>query len=244
MQKVNILGVNVHCARLDEILDIVYKWCMGDKKRSIFYANAHCLNTAAEDDIYFQILDQADLVYPDGISIVLGSWILEGCRLKKMTGADWIHEFCSLALKKDLKIYILAGKPGVADAAVTKLFNLYPDLKILGLSDGYFSQKPSSQVIEEINELNPHVLFVGMGTPIQEKWIFESRDKINIPICWAVGALFDYLADVESRVPGWMYTAGLEWLWRLMVDPTGKWKRYIIGNPIFAYRILRQKIEK
>jgi len=241
MQTVNILGVDIQCANLENILITVYKWSLGDKRRSVFYVNAHCFNTAAIDNLYFQILTEADLVYPDGISVVWSSRFLGGCRLTKMTGADWIQDFCKYASSKEIKIYILGGKPGIAEKAVKNLLAIYPNLQILGFSDGYFIDKSNEQIINEINELRPQVLFVGMGTPIQEKWIFEMRNKINVPVCWAVGALFDYLADVESRVPKWMYSTGLEWLWRLIVDPAGKWKRYIIGNPLFAYRILRQK---
>jgi N-acetylglucosaminyldiphosphoundecaprenol N-acetyl-beta-D-mannosaminyltransferase len=241
MQTVNILGVDIHCANLENILDTVFEWSQGEIKRSVFYVNAHCFNTAAIDNLYSQILTEADLVYPDGISVVWSSKFLGGCPLTKMTGADWIQDFCEFASSKKIKIYILGGKPGIADQAVKNLRTRYPKINILGFSDGYFIDKSNEQTITEINELGPHVLFVGMGTPIQEKWIFEMRNKINVPVCWAVGALFDYLADVESRVPEWMYSSGLEWLWRLMVDPAGKWKRYIIGNPLFAYRILRQK---
>ena len=244
MDTVNILGVEIHCAELEDILDTVYKWSQGEIKRSIFYTNAHCINTAVVDDTYFRILNEADIVYPDGISVVWSSKFLGGCRLKKMTGADWIHYFCKFAEKKKLKIYILGGKPGVAEEAAGNLRSQYENLLLCGFSDGFFVEKTNDQIINEINEKKPHVLFVGMGTPIQEKWIYESRNRIHIPVCWGVGALFDYLAEVESRVPGWMYSAGLEWFWRLVVDPAGKWKRYIIGNPLFAYRILKQKLTR
>jgi N-acetylglucosaminyldiphosphoundecaprenol N-acetyl-beta-D-mannosaminyltransferase len=241
MQTVKILGVDIHCANLEDILDTVYEWSQEGEKYSVLYVNAHCFNIAANDNSYFQILTEADLVYPDGISVVWSSKFLGGCPLIKMTGADWIQDFCEFASSKSIRIYVLGGKPGIGERAVENLRTRYPNIIISGFTDGYFINKSNDQTINEINELEPHVLFVGMGTPIQEKWIFEMRNKIDVPVCWAVGALFDYLAGVESRVPGWMYSSGFEWLWRLMVDPAGKWKRYIIGNPLFAYRIFRQK---
>ena len=82
-----------------------------------------------------------------------------------------------------------------------------------------------------------------MGTPLQEKWLAAHRHQINAPVCWAVGALFDYVAGEEAPVPDWLDRINLEWLWRLLVNPLDKWKRYLIGNPIFLLRILRQKLQ-
>jgi N-acetylglucosaminyldiphosphoundecaprenol N-acetyl-beta-D-mannosaminyltransferase len=99
-------------------------------------------------------------------------------------------------------------------------------------------------VLQEISDLAPHVLFVGLGTPCQEKWIEEKLPGLAVPVIWAVGAMFDFVAGVEPRVPTWMNALGLEWFWRFLMDPIGKWRRYLIGNPLFIYRILRQKWSK
>jgi N-acetylglucosaminyldiphosphoundecaprenol N-acetyl-beta-D-mannosaminyltransferase len=89
--------------------------------------------------------------------------------------------------------------------------------------------------------MKPDVTFVGMGIPDQEKWIDRQREYIPSSVCWGVGALFDYVAGVELPVPNWMNHLALEWLWRLLIDPGGKWKRYLLGNPVFAFRVFRQK---
>jgi len=185
---------------------------------------------------YLKILQSMDLVYPDGISIVWGSRLLGGCKLKKMTGADWIFNFCQLAERSGISIYIIAGKPGVAKHACKSLINKYPKLKICGIRDGYYSEISEDDLIDEINNVSPDVVFVGMGVPIQEEWIDSHRAEISAPVCWGVGALFDYVAGIEPRVPPWMNKLGLEWLWRLIVDPLGKWKRYLIGNLSFISR--------
>lgn len=238
---VEILNVRVACLDFAGILGQVQEWLAGVERRTILYANAHSLNYACEDANLWSALSRADLVYADGVSIVWASRILGGCRLVKMTGADWIWPFCDWAQDQAVSIYILAGKPGISEKAGKVLLQRYPQLKINGCADGFFQQKSQAEVIREINRLGPQVLLVGMGTPQQEQWLEANRRALEVPLCWAVGALFDYIAGDERRVPAWMYALGLEWLWRLGVDPRGKWRRYLLGNPLFTARVLIQR---
>jgi N-acetylglucosaminyldiphosphoundecaprenol N-acetyl-beta-D-mannosaminyltransferase len=235
--------VRVACLDFKGILDQVQDWLPEKKRRTILYANAHCLNTACEDGQLRSALNQADLVYADGISVVWASRTLGGCRLVKMTGADWIWPFCAWAQEQGVSLYILGGRPEVGPRAQNLLLARYPDLKILGCADGFFQEKSEAEVIQEINTLRPQVLFIGMGTPNQEKWLAAQRSALDVPLCWAVGALFDYVAGDEQRVPAWLYRLGLEWLWRLWVNPHGKWRRYILGNPLFVVRVLKQRFQ-
>ncbi len=239
---VNILGVKVACLDLPELLTIALAWSLEQTRRTIYYANAHCLNLAVDDFDYRQMLNRADIVYADGISMVWSSWFLRGCRLHKMTGADWINDFCALAEQNGLRLYILAGQRNVASLAKDNLLVRYPGIKIVGAVDGLFEEKSLTEVLEDIAQSNPHVVMVGLGTPLQEKWIAKHREQIAAPICWAVGALFDYVAEVEARAPTLMIRLGLEWAWRLLINPRIKWRRYVIGNPLFAYRVVCQRL--
>jgi N-acetylglucosaminyldiphosphoundecaprenol N-acetyl-beta-D-mannosaminyltransferase len=242
----NILDVKVACINREQLLFMVDEWVNQELRKTILYTNAHCMNVASQDASYREILNQADLVYADGISLVWSSRILGSCRIEKITGADWIDDFCSLAQGHALRIFILAGKPGIAQLAVKKLMLTYPGLHIVGFCDGFSPENRLGEatLIAEINQVKPHVVFVGMGVPRQEKWLAAQRDKIDAPVCWAVGALFDYVAGVEPRAPKWLTSIGMEWFWRLMIDPKGKWRRYLIGNPLFIYRILCQKLAR
>jgi N-acetylglucosaminyldiphosphoundecaprenol N-acetyl-beta-D-mannosaminyltransferase len=239
---VNILGVKVNCDDKQSILNKAVEWAGENTPRTITYVNAHCINLSFQNREYLDVINQADLVYSDGISVVWASQILGGCPLDKVTGREWIFDLCELAIANNLRIYILAGAPSIANRAGVNLRNRWPALKIVGTSDGYFLEKTNDQILEEINSTKPHVLLVGMGSPQQEFWISKHRNIISAPICWSVGALFDYVAGVEPSVPSWMNKLALEWMWRLFIDPKGKWKRYIIGNPSFAARVLHQKL--
>jgi N-acetylglucosaminyldiphosphoundecaprenol N-acetyl-beta-D-mannosaminyltransferase len=200
------------------------------------------MNVASRDAIYHTILNRGDLVYPDGIGVVWSGWFLARGRMQKSTGADWIEQFCQLAARHGWRIAIIAGRPGIAHRARERLIERHPELAIVGAYDGFFHEKSQRDVLRELAQTSPHVLFVGMGTPVQEKWIAAYRNALPVRICWATGALFDYVAGVEPRVPTWMNMLALEWLWRLLVDPMGKWQRYIVGNPLFITRVLLQKL--
>ncbi len=240
--RVNILGIDVECIEKEELLSLVCNWAKGNGTHFITYVNAHCLNVAKNLASYQKALKMANIIYSDGISVVWAGRFLHGCRLHKITGREWIYDFCHMAAYQKISIYILAGAPGVAKSASLALQSRFPGLKVAGTNDGYFLEKSENIVIEEILQSKPNVLFVGMGIPKQELWISSHMEELQVPVYWAVGALFDYVAGIEPPVPPWMNKLALEWLWRLMIDPTGKWKRYIFGNPYFIFRVIAQKI--
>lgn len=244
METVDVLGVQVACVNTEQILEMVATWLNEEQQRTIFYVNAHCLNVASRDAVYRTILNRGDLVYPDGIGVVWAGWFLSQGRMQKSTGADWIDQFCHLAARQGWRIAILAGRPGIARRACEGLTERHPQLAIVGVYDGFFIEQSERDVFHDIVRTAPHLLFVGMGSPTQEKWTAAYRDLLPVRICWATGALFDYVAGVEPRVPAWMNMLALEWLWRLLVDPRGKWRRYLIGNPLFIARVLLQKLRQ
>jgi len=235
--------VRVSCATRADVLRIPLEWASQPQRRTILYVNAHCLNLAAADGAYRAILNAADLVYSDGISVVWAARWLGGCQLEKVTGRDWIHDFSALAARNGVRLYVLAGSAGCAATACRNLEQRYPDLQITGFHHGYFEEAETPDLLAEINRAAPDVLLVGMGTPRQEKWLAKHRECIQAPVCWAVGALFDYVAGDEPPVPAWLNRLNLEWLWRLLIDPSGKWRRYLLGNPLFVARLLQRKLE-
>ncbi len=239
---VNVLGVDIACVEKKQLLATVTQWIEQDRPASLSYVNAHCLNTAQRDPAYCAILNKLDLVYADGVGVTLASRLLGGYTLTKITGADWIGDFCQLAERGHWRTYILAGKPGVARQAAANLLHKYPALEIVGARDGYFAELPEDETIADIVQKKPDILFVGMGVPQQEKWIDANGIHFPRTVCWSVGALFDYVAGIEPRCPLWLRNLALEWFWRLLVNPRGKWARYILGNPLFVYRLLRQKM--
>jgi N-acetylglucosaminyldiphosphoundecaprenol N-acetyl-beta-D-mannosaminyltransferase len=239
--SVDILGVRVHELSKDDLLAQAARWCEQSQPRIITYANAHCINLAQELPHYRAALNASDLVYSDGIGVVWAARWLTATRLEKITGRNWIADLCNLAVERHLRLYLLGGQLGVAAQAGEKLRTRFPGLDIAAARDGFFTGTSETDVLAEISEMRPHLVLVGMGTPRQELWLAANRAQVKAPVCWAVGALFDLVADIEPAVPPWMNNLGLEWLWRMLADPRGKWRRYLFGNPLFLLRVARKR---
>jgi N-acetylglucosaminyldiphosphoundecaprenol N-acetyl-beta-D-mannosaminyltransferase len=160
-----------------------------------------------------------------------------------MTGADWIESLCAACAEQGTMLYFLGSQPGVAARAAELLQAHHTGLRVTGTHHGYLADPAvSSAAIAAVNSARPHILLVGMGTPMQEKWIATHRSQLEVPVTWAVGALFDFVAGVQPRGPRWMLDHGLEWLCRLVADPQRLWKRYIVGNPLFLWRVFKQRL--
>jgi N-acetylglucosaminyldiphosphoundecaprenol N-acetyl-beta-D-mannosaminyltransferase len=237
----HILGVRVDCLDQAGLLAACEARLDGGGQAWFGYTNAHSHNTAYEHAAFRATLNAFDIVYADGVGAVLASLLRRGCRLRKLTGADWLDALCARLARRGARIYLLAGQRGVAARAGAALAARFPGLVVAGTADGFFAEKSEAQVRAEIAACAPDVLFVGMGTPRQEMWIAAHCRALPVKICWAVGALFDYVAGVEARAPRWLLALGLEWLYRLREDPAGKWRRYLLGNPLFLWRVLRHR---
>lgn len=234
----SVLGVTIDCLDLEGLLGSVAGWIAAGERRAVCYVNAHCLNLANADDGYRALLNRADLVYTDGVGVVWAARLLGGCRLRKMTGADWIEALCALAAREGWRIFIVAGEPGVAAAAAARLAARHPGLLIAGCADGFWRERSEAETLAAITSERPQLVLVGTGTPRQEQWIARHSPEQPPAVWWAVGALFDYVAGRERRAPAWMRRLALEWLWRLLVDPLGKWRRFVLGIPLFLLRVL------
>jgi len=202
------------------------------------YVNAHVWNLARRDPAFREVLLGTDILYADGMSFIWAGRLLGVPLPARLSAADYIVDFARGCRSRGLSVYLLGGRVGVADRAGERLCRLVPGLKVVGTADGHFDLSEGPAVIDRINRLRPDVLLVGMGSPRQETWAASNRDALTPPVVWMVGALFDYLAGAESRAPGWMCRMGLEWLFRLAMDPRGKASRYLWGNPAFAGSVI------
>ena len=242
MDKViDFLGIKVSVLTTDEIIEKILEFTLSGNHKMITYLNAHCVNVSFADPEYKNILNAANIVYADGISIVWGSKLLGKPLPERLTDLDFFDILAKDAAKKDISFYFLGGRPKVAELAADKLRERFPNLNIVGIHHGYFTESEEENFIKEINLLEPKILLVGMGVPKQEKWIHNHLDELRVNLCWAIGT-FDGLAGLFQRAPSWMLEAGLEWLYRLYQEPKRLWRRYLIGNFIFIYRVFECKM--
>jgi N-acetylglucosaminyldiphosphoundecaprenol N-acetyl-beta-D-mannosaminyltransferase len=186
------------------------------------------------------------LVFCDGAGVMLGARLLGHHIPERITYADWIWQLAEFAEPRGFTFFFLGARPGVADKAAASLKARYPALRVVGTHHGYFDKTPGSAeneaVIEQINAVKPNILIVGFGMPLQERWLRDNWDHIDANVALTGGAVFDYVSGELQRAPRWMTDNGLEWLGRLLIEPRRLWKRYLIGNPLFIWRVLKQRL--
>lgn len=234
---INFMGVNIDAVDTKGLHRKIIEFAQDGKPHRVMYVNADCMLIAQKDDEYRKILNNAHLVYTDGMSIVWGARILGKHLPGRSTAADFMPRFCKDFAKRGFGIYLLGAKSGVAEAAGEKLRRNNPELQILGTCHGYFQHHETARIIGEINRAKPHILLVGLGAPHQEKWIERNSEFIDVPIVWAVGGLFDFMSGRLRRGPQWLLDNGFEWLCRLCAEPRRLWKRYLIGNMLFMWYV-------
>jgi N-acetylglucosaminyldiphosphoundecaprenol N-acetyl-beta-D-mannosaminyltransferase len=233
------------CGQAD-LLDAIGKGIKNDDKMIVLSGNVHSFNLAYRHPWLRDFFNQADIVRLDGAGVRLGAWILGHQTPSRMTWADFAWDLAEFAEPRGFTLFLLGARPGIADKAAANLKSCYPDLHIVGSHHGYFDKTPGSveneAVIEEINAVKPNILIVGFGMPLQERWLIENWEHIEANVALTGGAVFDYVSGELQRAPRWMTKNGLEWLGRLIIEPQRLWKRYLIGNPLFLWRVLKQKI--
>jgi N-acetylglucosaminyldiphosphoundecaprenol N-acetyl-beta-D-mannosaminyltransferase len=243
--EVILLKTKFHKLTVNQLIDYIVKAAKLPEKTVIGNVNVRAINFACEFPWYRDFLNNANLVFCDGFGIVLGAK-LQGYSLQsihRMTCPDYIENLALACENQDVSIFLLAGKPGVVDQAIVKLLTAAPNLKIAG-HHGHFvkSGEENDAVIDKINQFKPDVLYIGFGMPLQERWILDNINRIEANVFLPLGACLDFYTGNIYRGPRWMTDRGLEWLTRFFTEPQRLWERYIIGNPLFFYRILKQRI--
>lgn len=240
--KLNIFDMEFDNISMKEGIDLIDKTIEKGEKKKFFFVNPDCMNKLYVNKEYFSILEKADYVFPDGIGISIACNILKTPLLENVNGTDMLPFLCQLSQKRDYSIFLFGAKPGVAKKMKKKLEEKFPNLKIAGVRDGYFDwTKDTNKIIQEINSSQANILLVAFGVPLQEKWIELNFNKLKPQVLMGVGGLFDFYSGQMKRAPKWMREIGMEWLFRLLKEPKRMWKRYIIGNPLFIYRVYKWK---
>lgn len=192
--------------------------------------NVAILMTMRSDCWLQGFVDRAALVVADGQPLIwVSSWLAS--RLpQRVTGIDLVEAVCDRAQKAGTGLYFLGARREVIDAAVAQLRSRYPDLKISGVDDGYFSNEEAPSRAEAIRQSGAEILVVGMGVPRQEHFLEEHLEETGVNVAIGVGGSFDVLAKLRTRAPLWVQKLGFEWLFRLAQEPGRLWYRYLSTN--------------
>ncbi|NES99874.1 MAG: WecB/TagA/CpsF family glycosyltransferase [Sphaerospermopsis sp. SIO1G1] len=245
--RVNICGIEIDQYSFDEVVGkIVSHALTKGVPEYVVTPNAMHILTLQQDADFRNIYDRAFLVVPDGVSLLWAAKFLETPLNGRVNGTDLFEKLCAIASEQGLKIFLLGGRPGAAEKAQETLQNRHPNLEITGTycpDYGFENRQEELELINsKIQASAPDILFVGLGAPKQEKWIANNYLSLKVPVSIGIGVSFELVADMVSRAPVWMQKAGLEWLFRLIVEPQRLWKRYILGNPTFIWLVLKQRL--
>ncbi len=236
-----LLGVKIDVLDTGGLVERVLEFADSDEQHIIMYVNADCMLIAQEKKTYLETLNRADLVYADGIGVILGAR-LWGAKLPgRSTAADFFPDFCRRAAAKKKSFFFLGAKKGVARRAAERLKKEIPDLTVVGTHHGYFDRRDTQRIIDDINAAKPDIVIVGLGAPFQELWIHEYGARLDSSVLWGVGGLFDFLSGNTRRGPQWLLDNGFEWLCRLVIEPRRLWRRYLFGNARFVLLLLRHR---
>lgn len=237
----NFFGIPILNTTMAETVD----WLMdvsapGAPVQQVAFVNPDCLNIAWGHAEYRAALLAAERVLPDGIGIHIGCR-MQGVALREnVNGTDLFPLLCAAAAEQGRSLYLLGARPGIGQAAAENMQRRYSGLRIAGTRDGYFAPAEVRDVVEAINASGADILLVAFGAPRQDLWLQEHRDALRPAVRMGVGGLFDFYSGRIPRAPVWMREIGLEWAYRLLQEPGRMWRRYLIGNPLFLYRVWRQ----
>jgi exopolysaccharide biosynthesis WecB/TagA/CpsF family protein len=235
-----IFGVTFTDLSYAESVDKLREMLRSTVPHQVVLANAHTLNLAYTNPAYRTRLQQASLILRDGIGVKLAARAARSPLAHNFVGTDFVPRALRDLASAPLRVYLFGARPGIAEAAGRELEQQCDGLRIVGSHHGHVPKAGWTAVTWDINRLAPDVLLVALGNPLQEEWIAGHLPQLNVRIAIGVGALFDYLAGDVVRAPGWIRGIGGEWAFRLALEPKRLWRRYVVGNPLFVYRLVRE----
>lgn len=239
-----ILGIKVTPGTMEDLHKQITLLIRQKCQAFILSGNIHGINLSTKLPWLADFYRQANLVRVDGAGVVLGARILGRKIPPRLTWADWGWPLAAYLAEQGHSVFLLGGPPGIAEKAKERLCAASPLLKVVGTHHGYFNKSGDENrlIIDTINKAHPDILIVGMGMPLQERWLVDNREHLGAIVCITSGAAFEYLAGELARCPSWMGRIGFEWLYRLMQDPIRMAKRYLFGNIQFIVKVLLERL--
>ncbi|MFQ5469476.1 MAG: WecB/TagA/CpsF family glycosyltransferase [Gammaproteobacteria bacterium] len=248
MSSFNLFNYQICNNGLKENVEYAWSLIMKDQFGSyVACANPHSLVVAKNDSHFRSALKNADILLPDGTGIVLAARILNEPLSERVAGTEFFLKLSEKANESGtIRYFFLGSSDMVLSKLVERFTKEYPNIEVCGTYSppfkDEFSEDDNKKMISAINKAQPDVLWVGMTAPKQEKWIYNHRNKLNVRLCGAIGAVFDFYAGTRKRAPQWICNLGLEWLPRLLRDPKRLWRRNFISTPLFLVMLAKEKL--
>lgn len=232
-----VLGLRVSALTAAELVATVIGWTKTRVTHVAVGVNAHVCNLAAADPHFRKHLVAADLCYADGQAVVWAGRLLGNPLPERIATTDLIYPLAEACAEAGKRMYLYGAAPGVAERAAEMLQERTPGLSV-ATHHGFTTEEQMAELIADIRGHKTDILLVGLGDPLQQNWITAHREEVAVPAILSCGGLFDWTSGSHHRAPSWMIAAGLEWLWRLVLEPRRLAARYLLGNPKFVGHVV------
>jgi len=243
IERVNILGVGVSAIDRARALEIIDHWVARREQHYVCVTGVHGIMESHRDEGLRRIHNRAGLVTPDGMPLVWLSWLSGQRHVERVYGPDLMLACCERPSIRRYRHFFYGGAKGVAQRLADRLGSRFPGLIVAGTYTppfGPLSTEEDQAIVQQINEADPDIVWVGLSTPKQERWMHAHVRRLHAPVLIGVGAAFDFHAGLKRQAPRWIQRSGLEWLFRLATEPRRLWRRYLSNNPAFIWRVLLQ----
>lgn len=240
--KINILNVPVHSVTSEEALALVGNFIESGKPHQITTVNAEFVMTARQNAKFMEALQAADLALADSTSITWAARYAGHSLPERISGADFVVDLAKTAEQEKWSLYLLGGSENIAKKAARNLKKQFPLLKIVGAEEGFTpnaGEKEQKKAILRVSKAKPDILLVALGAPKQDLFIYENKKELAVPVMIGVGGTFDFLAGAVLRAPKILRALSLEWLWRLIMQPS-RWRRILIATLIFPFNVIKE----
>ncbi len=242
MHRVDVLGVHVSAVDMGQAVAEISRWIEEGQRHYVCVTGVHGVMEAQHDDRLREIHNGAGMVTPDGMPMVWSARYAGARQVDRVYGPDLLLELSARATERGWRFFFYGGREGVPERLAERLAARYPGLQVTGCYSPPFrdlTAEEDAAIVERINAAEPDVIWVGLSTPKQERWMAAHRDRVHAPAMLGVGAAFDIHAGLVRQAPRWVQRSGLEWVFRLSQEPRRLGRRYLRSNPSFIRRIVR-----
>ncbi len=239
------MGLSFDRESMHSAVERCLQWCAGPRtSHTVITANAGVLCMMRRDPELRQVCQSGDLILADGMSVVWALRLASTPVPERVSGVDLMSRLLEAGATRGLRVFFLGAREEVVRPLADSCADKYPGLVVAGYRNGYFSAADHPAVVEQIRESRPHMLFVGMPSPFKEVFLQRHRARLEVPILMGVGGSFDVLTGYVARAPPWLRSVGMEWSWRLLMEPRKMWKRYLTTNTEFLWTAGREALAR
>jgi N-acetylglucosaminyldiphosphoundecaprenol N-acetyl-beta-D-mannosaminyltransferase len=245
--RFDVLGIPVSAITVADAVSTIDSWIRARTPHYVCITGVHGVMESQRDGELRRIHQDAGLVTPDGMPLVWLAHLDGHAHVERVYGPDLMLACCERSLQTGASHYFYGGAPGIAGQLAARLSARFPGLRIAGTYCPPFralTQAEDVALVNDINAANPDIVWVGLSTPKQERWMAAHVGRLRTPVLVGVGAAFDFHAGVKRQAPRWMQRNGLEWSFRLATEPRRLWKRYLVNNPAFVWQVARSRMSR